>query len=100
MLVGRVTGNVVSSTKSEHLKGLKMLIVMPLNIETMEEKNDPVICLDFVGAGEGDVVMCVAGSSSRQTPESRPTPSDNAILAILDTIDIRGERKYEKFVKE
>lgn len=100
MLIGRVKGNVVSNTKSECLTGLKLMIVMPLNIETMEEKNDPIICIDFVGAGEGDVVMCVAGSSSRQTPESRPTPSDNAILAILDTIDVKGERKYEKFVKE
>lgn len=100
MLVGRVKGNVVSNTKSACLNGFKMMIVMPLDIETMKEKNDPVVCLDFVGAGVGDVVMCVAGSSSRQTPESRPTPSDNAILAILDTIDVKGERKYEKFVME
>ena len=96
MLVGRVKGNVVSSTKSEHLKGLKMLIVMPLNIETMEEKNDPVICLDFVGAGEGDVVLMVSGSSARQTAQTDGKPTDNSIVGIIDTVTIGGELKFRK----
>ena len=46
MLVGRVTGNVVSTNKSEALRGTKMLIVQPVDLETLKMKDDYVICGD------------------------------------------------------
>ena len=100
MMVGRVKGNAVSSTKVEVLGGVKLLLVLPIDIMTLKEKDDPVICCDGVGAGEGHLVICVGGSSSRQPTEMKGIPSDNSIIAILDTIDIRGERIYEKFRQE
>lgn len=100
MLVGRVMGAVASSTKREELTGFKLLVVKPLNVATLEEENDLFVCIDSVGAGEGDIVMFVRGSSSRCTPELRPTASDCSIVAIFDSIDVNGKRVYEKFVKE
>jgi len=97
MIVGRVKGNVVSTNKSEELAGLKLLIVVPINLDTMEEKGAPVVAIDAVGAGEGEVVMCVGGSSSRQTSFTNNKPSDLAIVAIIDSIDLRGKRVFEKF---
>lgn len=96
MLVGRVTGSVVSSNKAPSLQGMKMLIVQPVQLDTMEMKNDYVICLDDVGAGEGDLVMCAYGSSARQTETSQKKASDFTIYAILDSIDINGVRTYDK----
>ena len=96
MLVGRVTGNVVSTNKVSSLEGTKLLIVQPVELDTLAMKNDYVVCVDDVGAGEGDLVVCAYGSSARQSPTSGKIASDFSIYAILDSIDIRGARTYDK----
>ena len=98
MILARVRGNVVSTNKSDKLKGLKLLIVIPIDIDTFQEKGAPLVAIDTVGAGEGEVVMCVSGSSSRQTAQTDGKPSDLAITAIIDSVELRGKivfRKYE-----
>lgn len=97
MILGRVRGNVVSSTKSEKLSGYKLLVVVPIDIDTFEEKGAPVISIDTVGAGEGEVVMVVSGSSSRQTAATENRPIDSTIVAIIDSVDLKGKRVFEKF---
>jgi len=97
MVIGRVHGTVVSTTKSEKLEGLKLLVVMPIEIDTFKEKGQPIVCVDSVGAGEGEVVICVAGSSARQTAITDNKPVDNTIVAILDHVDWKGKRVYEKY---
>jgi len=96
MLVGRVTGNVVSTNKSEALRGTKMLIVQPVDLETLKMKDDYVICIDDVGAGEGDLVFCAYGSSARQSDTSKKVASDYSVYGIVDYIDMRGARTYDK----
>ena len=96
MILGRVVGNVVSTTKSEKLFGFKLLIVSPIHLETFEEQGAPVVSVDTVGAGEGEVVMVVSGSSSRQTAATEG-PVDSTIVAIVDSVDLRGNRMYSKF---
>jgi microcompartment protein CcmK/EutM len=96
MLVGKVKGNVVSTNKSEKLHGLKLLIIVPVDLDTMQEKGAPVVAIDAVGAGEGEIVMCCSGSSSRQTSFTENKPSDLAIVAIIDSIDLEGKRIFEK----
>ncbi len=97
MILGRVVGNVVSTTKSEKLFGFKLLIVSPIHLETFEEQGAPVVSVDTVGAGEGEVVMVVSGSSSRQTAATEGRPVDSTIVAIVDSVDLRGNRMYSKF---
>ncbi|BDF57258.1 carbon dioxide concentrating mechanism protein CcmL [Christensenellaceae bacterium] len=97
MQIARVKGTVVSTNKSEKLTGLKLLIVKPIDMETFEEKGSLMVAIDAVGAGEGEVVMCVGGSSSRQTAITDGRPVDQSIVAIIDTIEIEGQRKFEKF---
>ena len=96
MLVGRVTGNVVSTFKVSMLTGAKLLIVQPVALDTLQMKDDYIICVDDVGAGVGDLVFCAYGSSSRQTETSKKLASDYTIYGILDSIDIRGQRTYDK----
>lgn len=97
MMIGKVKGTVISTNKCDSLDGWKLLIVQPLDIETMKEKGEHVVVMDGIGAGEGEIVMCVAGSSSRQSDETKTAPSDITLLAIIDTIDLKGSRVYEKF---
>lgn len=96
MLVGRVTGNVVSTGKVPALHGAKLLIVQPVELDTLRMKDDYVICVDDVGAGEGDLVFCAYGSSSRQSDTSSQFASDYTIYGILDTITLHGSQTYDK----
>lgn len=100
MNLGIVKGTVVSTNKAEKLYGLKLLIVKPIDIETWQEKGAPVVAIDAVGAGEGEVVMTVSGSSSRQTTVTENKPVDQTIIAIIDHVDVNGKRLFEKFNKE
>ncbi len=100
MILGRVRGNVVSTVKSEQLMGYKLLIVVPINIDTFEEQGSPIVSIDTVGAGEGEVVMVVGGSSSRQTAMTQNRPVDSAIVAIIDSVDLKGNRVFDKFSQD
>ena len=52
MQIARVIGNVVSTSKSEKLDGLKLLIVKPIDLDTFQEKGAPIVSIDTVGAGD------------------------------------------------
>ena len=96
MMAGRVTGTVVSTNKVDALRGVKLLIVQPVELDTLSIKDDYVICVDDVGAGEGDLVFCAYGSSARQSDTSKLVASDYTVYGIVDSIDIRGARTYDK----
>ena len=96
MLVGRVTGSVVSTNKSDTLSGCKLLIVQPVDLETLKMKNDYVVCVDDIGAGEGDLVFCAYGSSARQSDTSKNVASDFSVYGVIDSLDMRGKRTYDK----
>ncbi len=97
MILARVAGNVVSTNKADKLHALKLLIVVPIDIESFTEKGQPLVAIDTVSAGEGEVVMCVGGSSSRQTALTDGKPSDLAIIAIIDSVELRGKTVFRKF---
>ena len=97
MQVCRVKGNVISTNKTTRLTDYKLLIVVPVDLETLEEKGDPMVAIDNVRAGVGEIVICVGGSSSRMDDALTKSPADFTIHAIIDTIDCRGKRTYQKF---
>ena len=47
----------ISKTLTERLQGLKLLVAVPIDMDTFEEKGAPFITVDTVGAGEGEIVM-------------------------------------------
>ncbi len=89
MFLGKVIGTVWSTKKDEKLVGAKFLIVKKLDLK-LGEKNDFVVAVDSVGAGEGEVVLVATGSSSRQTDFTQDKPVDAVIMAIVDKLDIPG----------
>ena len=97
MNIARVKGTVVSTNKAEKIMGMKLLVVKPIDLDTMQEKGSALVAVDTVGAGIGEVVMTVAGSSSRQTAVTDGRPVDCSIIAIIDHIDIDRKRVFEKF---
>ena len=87
MFLGKVIGTVWSTRKDENLVGAKFLIVRHLDLE-LKEKDNFVVAVDSVGAGEGEVVLVATGSSSRQTHFTQNKPVDAVIMAIVDKLDV------------
>ena len=100
MQLARVIGSIVSTRKSDRLEGLKLLVAVPIDMDTMHEKGSPFVTIDTVGAGEGEIVMWAGGSSSRQTDLTTGKPVDSTIVGIVDYVDVLGLRKYDKFKAE
>lgn len=97
MILAIVRGNVVSTNKTEKLTGSKLLIVEEWNLETGKSAGLPRVAVDLVGAGTGEIVLCVSGSSSRQTAETDKRPVDMIIVGIVDQIELDGATKYRKY---
>ena len=87
MFLGKVIGTVWSTKKDENLVGAKFLIVKQLDLN-LKEKDNFVVAVDSVGAGEGEIVLVATGSSSRQTEFTKNKPVDAVIMAIVDKLDI------------
>jgi microcompartment protein CcmK/EutM len=96
MLLGRVAGTLVASRKEETLEGLKFLVIRQIDVDE-GETGGYVVAADAVGAGVGEVVMYATGSSARQTRYTRDRPCDAVIMAIVDTWEVGGEVKYNKY---
>ena len=96
MLLARVTGTVVSTRKEPKIEGIKFLLLEKVDPATMEGKKDFVVAMDTVGAGLGEVVFYVAGSSARMTAVTEGKPSDASITAIVDSVDLDGRVVYRK----
>ncbi len=77
MIVGKVVGTVVSTRKRQDLVGSKFLIVEPLE-GTHEHK---IVAVDDVGAGIGEIVLVVTGSTARW---GSGKPVDALIVGIVD----------------
>ena len=96
MLLARVIGTVVSSHKSENLEGARFLLLEKIDPITLNGKNDFVVSIDSVGAGTGEVVFYVSGSSARFTKATEGKPADSAIIAIVDVIEKDGIITFRK----
>ncbi len=96
MVLARVIGTVVSTHKTESLGGLKLLLLEKLDPATMKGKADFAVAIDGVGANAGEVVFYVTGSSARMTDTTKGKPSDATIIAIVDTVEMGGQRVYVK----
>jgi microcompartment protein CcmK/EutM len=96
MLLARVAGTVVSTRKEQRIEGIKFLLLEKLDAATMQGKKDYVVAMDSVGAGIGEIVFYASGSSSRMTAVTEGKPSDAAIIAIVDSVDLKGRTVYRK----
>ena len=67
MKVCRVVGDVVSTHKSEMIKGFKLLVVQPVDMYEFNPQGSPYVAVDTVGAGVDEIVLVVQGSSARLT---------------------------------
>lgn len=100
MFLARITGSLVSSHKAESMTGQKLLIVEPLRVNEDDQSDlQPTgrtfVVVDPIGAGTGEVVLCVQGSSARFMPETKTLPVDAAIVGIVDEVTVQDQRIFK-----
>ncbi|MFV0449482.1 MAG: EutN/CcmL family microcompartment protein [Vibrio sp.] len=90
MIVGEVIGNVWATRKENSLNGLKLMVVRYQDPVVPDNKKS-FIAVDCVGAGSGDRVLVVMGSSARMAIKNADAPVDAAIVGIIDEIQVISE---------
>lgn len=88
MYIGKVIGTVVATRKDENLVGAKLMITQPLNID-LKAKGEPIIAVDTVGAGIGELVIYSKGTAARVAARKMDAPIDIAIIGIIDEMDVK-----------
>ena len=84
MQIARVIGTVVSTIKNKTLDGRKFLLVQTLDAN-LKEKGTPMIALDAVGAGVGELVFWCRGKEASFPFKRDDTPTDCTIVGIIDS---------------
>ena len=106
MFLARVTGHVVATQKDKTLNGQKLFVVEPLNVKyderdgnnkpaSLGNTNRAIVAIDAVGAGEGQIVLVVQGSSARMTEQTKNLPADAVIVGIVDSATYAGQTFFQ-----
>ena len=88
MKVAKVIGNIWATRKEEKLSGYKLLIVQPINILDGVRDRAPIVAADIIGAGVGETVLIVGGSSARSAAGDMSVPVDATVVGIVDDQEI------------
>jgi len=101
MFVAKVTGSVVATQKVEELVGSKLMVVEPYRLEAKKRESlattgRTFVAIDTIGAGEGDFVLIVQGSSSRLTDQTKGMPIDALIIGIIDTVHVEDNCVFDR----
>ena len=88
MRVAKVIGNIWATRKEDRLSGLKLLLVKPQNILNPGDDLLPLVAADIIGAGVGETVLIVSGSSARSAAGDMNIPVDATVVGIVDDLEI------------
>jgi microcompartment protein CcmK/EutM len=95
MELGKVIGQVVSTVRDPGLPNLTFLLVNIVD-EHGNATLPSQVAVDTIGAGEGEMVLLVRGSSARLILEGR-SPLDLSVVGIVDQISSGKQAIYTKY---
>ena len=85
MLAGRVVGEATSTVRHPSMQGWKLLVVQPLAADGGLPDGDPILAVDYLGAGRGDTVIISSdGRGTRELLGRDDTPVRWSLLGIQD----------------
>lgn len=84
MQLARVIGNVVATVKNAELEGRKLLIIQSID-EELKPVGKPLVAIDSVGAGTGELVFWCRGKEASFPFEGGSVPTDCTIVGIVDS---------------
>ena len=86
MQLARVIGTVVATVKNDSLAGRKLLVVQTVD-KDLEPNGKPMVAVDAVGAGVGELVFWCRGKEASFPFKREDTPTDCTIVGIVDSED-------------
>ncbi|MBT8108507.1 MAG: EutN/CcmL family microcompartment protein [Gammaproteobacteria bacterium] len=91
MILGRVTGNVVSTIHHPIVDGHKLLLAERLD-QHGKSTGAYLIALDAVGAGQGETVLILdEGNGARQVLDDDSAPVRSIVVGIVDEVDLGSD---------
>jgi len=87
MILARVVGTVVATRKDPRLEGRTLLVLRHISARG-QDRDTYTVAVDTVGAGVGEKVIAVQGSSARMASGCKDSPVDTAVVGIIDEIDL------------
>jgi len=87
MQLADVLGSVTAPEQVPGLRSHRLLVVQRVDLAG-DADDDCEVAVDLVGVVPGDRVLMVTGSAARQAPGARTIPTDLAIVAIVDSVDL------------
>ncbi len=88
MILGRITGSVVSTIHHSIVDGRRLLLA-----ERLDHNGRPtggyLIALDGIGAGRGETVLILdEGNGARQILDDADAPVRSIVVGIVDEVDL------------
>lgn len=90
MFIGRVVGTLWATRKTDNTRGMKFLIIQPLNLRKAPN-TDTVVAADVLGAGEGELVMVAYGRAARLAIGNENVSIEAAVTGIIDEYSVHPE---------
>ncbi len=87
MHLARVIGTVVCTVKNDGLEGRKLLVIQPIDGK-LRDQGRPMVAIDSVGSGKGEVVFWCRGKEASFPFDPREVPTDCTIVGIVDSINV------------
>ena len=84
MQLARVIGTVVATVKNDSLEGRKLLVIQSIDAR-LRPQGSPLVALDAIGAGFGELVVWCRGKEASFPFRREDTPTDCTIIAIVDS---------------
>lgn len=95
MILGKVVGTITSSSNGIEISGGRYLLVNKCD-QKGKLKNDFIVALDLVSAGNDEMVMISESTSARETTQTKDKAVDAIIVSIIDQIDENEKVTYKK----
>lgn len=83
MYLAKVIGTVVATRKDDSLKGVKLLVIQPVD-SLGNACGSPLVSSDTIGAGCGELVFCAKSKDGAMPLPDPNAPSDSGIIGIVD----------------
>ena len=88
MILGRITGSVVSTIHHPIVEGHKLLLAERLD-ENGKATGGYIIAFDAIGAGQGETVLILdEGNGARQILDDAEAPLRSIVVAIVDAVTL------------
>jgi microcompartment protein CcmK/EutM len=82
-----VIGTVVCTVKNDGLEGRKLLVIQPLDGK-LKDRGRPMVAIDSVGSGKGEIVFWCRGKEASFPFDPREVPTDCTIVGIVDSVNV------------